>query len=158
MTLIYFVATNDQQPDDVQRCLISGWRLSTDCTARVSTEKGSSDVVRPLQIAAVRCQYYSAAHSPFLSISCILCTYIWCIWRKTASKIPNFNKADRNLTQNRLYNLFYCIFLTLTYRTFVILSECSRTGPPFGAVHSYRFPFVFVPDNQREYLILQNHN
>jgi len=48
MTLIYFEATNDQQPDHVQWCPISGWRLHTDRTARGSTGKGSSGIVRLL--------------------------------------------------------------------------------------------------------------
>jgi hypothetical protein len=62
----------------------------------------------------------------------------------TAAKIPNLNKVDCNLTQYRLHTLFYCIFLTLTYRTFAMPPEFSSTGPSFGAVHSC-LPFVFVP-------------
>ena len=76
--------------------------------------------------------------------------------RQTASKRPNLDKDDCNVTQNRLLTRFYCIFITLTHQTFAMLTYCSSTVPPSTAAHSCQIPLRICNCYQLGHRILPN--
>ena len=140
-------STSWQQTISSQMMCSDVWLVAEECTQIAQPEvrpgkavQASYDYCRQqsysINITVQHTAHLWAYHVPFAPIL----MYMTLI----AAKIPNLNKADCNLTRNRLHTLFYCIFLTLTYRTFAVKPDSSSTGPPFGAVHSCQLPFVFV--------------